>query len=182
MIALLYALLYIILIASSLAGLLFTGVVIALFIVRVPFAPTPKKNVKVIIDLLDLKPGQIFYDLGCGDGQFLIEAGRRGAKAIGFEISPWIYFKARLNILINQSPAQVFFKNFYHVKITDADRVFCFLITSVMPKVEKKLKAELRPGAKIVCYGFKLPNWQPDKIIYTNPYNRKASKIFLYTK
>ena len=179
---LLYSALFLILGFGLVVAFLTGASVIALFLVRVPFVPTPKKNVKMVIDALDLKPRNVFYDLGCGDGRFLIEAEIRGAKAIGFEISAWAYGKAILNIWRHQSKAKVIFKNFYPININDADAVFCFLLDSVMPKVETKLKKELKKGAKIVCYGFLLPSWPPKKIIETNPKDKKASKIYIYQK
>jgi hypothetical protein len=51
-----------------------------------------------------------------------------------------------------------------------------------MPKVEKKLLAELKPGAKIVCYGFKLPTWKPAKVIDLKPKDKRSSNIYLYIK
>ncbi len=154
----------------------------AILWVRVPFVPTPQKNVKLIIDQLALGPGQTFYDLGCGDGRFLIAAEKKGAKAVGFEVAPWAYVRARLNLLLRHSQAKVVYKNFYYAKITDADAVFCFLMDVVMPKVEKKLAAELKTGARVVCYGFKLPTWNPTKIIHLKPQDRKSSNIYLYIK
>jgi len=161
-------------------SLLIGASVIALFFTRVPFVPTPKRNVKIAIDQLELKPGQKFYDLGCGDGRFLIEAEKRGAQAIGFEISPWAHFLGRLNLWRHKSKAKILYKNFYHLNLSDADAIFCFLITDVMPKVEEKLKKELKPGAKIVCYGFKLPTWKPIKVVDLKPQNKRSSKVYLY--
>lgn len=163
-------------------SLLIGSSAIVIFIVRVPFAPTPKKNAKKIIDLLNLKPGQIFYDLGCGDGRFLIEAEKRGAKAIGFEVSPWAYFYARINLAWHKSKAKILYKNFYYASVTDADAIFAFLMDNVMAKVEEKLKKELKPGAKIACYGFKLPIWKPDEVIDLKPNEKKSSNIYLYSK
>ena len=175
-------LLFFIAVFYLLVALLIGSSAIVIFIVRVPFAPTPKKNVRKIIDLLELKPGQIFYDLGCGDGRFLIEAEKRGAKAKGFEISPYAYLRAKLNLAWHKSKAKVIYKNFYHEDIADADAVFAFLIDTVMPKVEEKLKKELKSGAKIACYGFKLPTWKPEKIIDLIPKDKKSSNIYLYNK
>ncbi len=165
-----------------LISLLIGSSAIAILFTKVPFVPTPKRNVKIIIDQLALKPGQIFYDLGCGDGRFLIEAQNRGAKAIGFEISLWAYLRAKINLLINKSQAKIFYKNFYQANLSNASGVFCFLMDTVMPKVEAKLKKELGIGAKIVCYGFPLPSWPPEKIIDLKPKDRKSSKIYLYRK
>ncbi|MFA6215576.1 MAG: methyltransferase domain-containing protein [Patescibacteria group bacterium] len=163
-------------------GLFTLASLIVLFFTKVPFVPTPKKNVKLIIDQLNLKPGQIFYDLGCGDGRFLIEAEKHGAKVFGFEISPWAHFRARLNLIIHQSRGKIFYQNFYFRPIADADAVFCFLMDNVMPKVEEKLLKELKPGAIVASYGFKMPNWSPEKIVDLKPFDKKASKIYIYKK
>ena len=92
---------------SLIASLLIGASVITLFIVRVPFVPTPKKHVKKIIDLYGLKPGQKFYDLGCGEGRFIVEASKRGAKATGFELAPWPFARAKANIFLNHSSAKI---------------------------------------------------------------------------
>jgi len=155
---------------------------IAIFFTKVPFAPTPQKNVKIIMDLFNLKPGKKFYDLGCGDARFVIEAEKRGAKATGFEISPYVFFQAKLNLLRHKSKAKLLYKDFYHQNISDASAVFCFLIDSVMPKVEKKLEKELKAGSKVICYGFKLPTWNPEKIIDLKPEDKRSSNIYLYVK
>ncbi|NUM25576.1 MAG: class I SAM-dependent methyltransferase [Candidatus Buchananbacteria bacterium] len=173
---------FVVLTAGTVAILLIGASAIVIFLVGVPFVPTPKKNVTLIINQLNLKPGEVFYDLGCGDGRFLIEAEKRGAKALGFEISPWAYLRAQINIFLHHSQAKVLYKNFYHANLKDADGVFCFLMDAVMPKVEKKLLAELKPGGRIVCYGFKLPTLTPNTIINLQPNNRNSSSIYLYVK
>ena len=173
---------YFIITVCLVISLLIASSAVAILFVRVPFVPTPKKNIALAISLLDLKPGQIFYDLGCGDGRFLIAAEKYGVKAVGFEISPWAYLRARLNLLLNHSQAKIYYKNFYHFNVSDADAVICFLLDTVMPKVEKKLQAEFKQGARVVSYGFAMPTWQPAKIINTNPANPKSSKIYLYLK
>ncbi len=156
--------------------------IIAFFFVRVPFAKTPQKNVKLIIDQLNLKPGNIFYDLGCGDGRFLIEAEKKGVKAYGFEISPWAYLRGQINLFFHKSQTKIFYKNFYNADLKDADVIFCFLMDKVMSNVEEKLKKELKPKALVVSYCFKMPNWQPIKTININKNDNKASKVYLYSK
>ncbi|MFA6255449.1 MAG: hypothetical protein WC675_05520 [Patescibacteria group bacterium] len=177
-----YIIVFIVAGATLVTGLLVGASIIALAFTKVPFVPTPKKNVKIVIDQFELKPGQIFYDLGCGDGQFLIEAESRGAKTIGFEVSPWAYAKGRFNLWRHKSQAKIIFKNFYDQNISEADAVFCFLIDTVMPKVEEKLKRELKLGAKIISYGFTMPSWPPVKIVEIKKGNKRASKIYLYQK
>jgi SAM-dependent methyltransferase len=151
-----------------------------LFLTRVPYAPTPKKMIEKIIKELNIKPGQLVYDLGCGDGRFLFAAEAKGAKAVGFEISPIVYLKARLTKLLKRSKVKINYKNFYSVDLSDADVVFCFLVDTVIPKVAKKLKKELKPGTKVVSYGFAFPNWEPTKVIIPALEDRTSSKVFIY--
>ena len=175
------AMLLVIVLASVIALFLLIGAIVVNIMVRVPYAPTQQERVKKIIDQFNLQPGQKFYDIGCGDGRMLLEAEKRGATAIGFEISPWAFLKAKLNIWLNQSSARVLYKNFYHVTMTDADAVFCFLINTVMPTVEKKLRAELRPGATVVSYAFPMPTWQPTQVLDVSAKGH-GSNVYVYVK
>jgi len=175
-----YALTYVILLVCFVAAFFIAGSFIALLVVGVPFASTPERNIEKALNLLELKPGDTLYDLGCGDGRALLAAERRGAKAIGYEISPWPYLKAQYNLFKAKSKAKIFLKNFYQVNISDADAVFCFLLNRVMDRVEKKLSSELKPGTKVVSYGFPFTTRKPSSTIDTNPENPNASKIYLY--
>ena len=181
-----YFILYLILLAVVVFSALATGLVlaglVAILWLKVPYAPTPRRHVDQIIDLFDLKPGQKFYDLGCGDGRFIAKATKLGAVSVGYEISPRVYWQTKIRLALANSQAKIVFKNFYQADLTDADAVFCFLIDKVMAKVENKLMAELKPGAKVICYGFALPTWPPEKIIDTNPAKPGSSKVYLYIK
>lgn len=162
------------------ALVLLTLSIVILFVIRVPYAPTPKQMIKKIIDELNIKPGQIVYDLGCGDGRFLLAAEAKGAAAVGFELSPVVFIKAKLTKFLKKSKIKVRYRNFYKADIADADVVFCFLVDTVMAKTEVKLKKELKAGAKVVSYGFAFPDWEPDKVIIPKLEDRTSSKVFIY--
>ena len=52
-----------------------------------PWLPTRMKKVRRMLELANVQPGELVYDLGCGDGRVLVTAARRyGAKAVGIEI------------------------------------------------------------------------------------------------
>ncbi len=156
--------------------------IVALLIVKVPFVPTPKRNLPLVMEALAIKPGERFYDLGCGDGRMVINAARKGAVAMGFDMSPWAYIQSRFNIWIANVQARVYFRNFFDRSLSDADVIFIFLVAGVMPALEEKLLRELKPGARVVSYGFAFPNWQAKNVIPTNSENPKASKIYEYQK
>ncbi len=143
-----------------------------------PFYPTPLSAIRDALREVHLKPGERFYDLGAGTGRALIVAGREfGARAAGYELSPLFYAIAKINLWLRRSRAELHFGNFLDADLRDADVVFCFLIGRVLPAVEEKLKAEIKPGTRIICYGFPLARMKPAKILPV----RQRWKLFLYS-
>ncbi|OGE14702.1 hypothetical protein A3F00_03525 [Candidatus Daviesbacteria bacterium RIFCSPHIGHO2_12_FULL_37_11] len=54
-----------------------------------PYVPTKMSRIRKVLKMANLKKGDIFYELGSGDGRVIIEAAKMGAKAYGIEQS-WI--------------------------------------------------------------------------------------------
>src|SRR3954469_23814654 len=53
-----------------------------------PFVGTPQPVVDKMLELANIRPGEVVYDLGCGDGRILIAAARKyHARGIGIELS-----------------------------------------------------------------------------------------------
>jgi cyclopropane fatty-acyl-phospholipid synthase-like methyltransferase len=51
--------------------------------------PTPQEVVERMLELAQVKKGDVIYDLGSGDGRIVVTAAKKyGVKAIGFEIDP----------------------------------------------------------------------------------------------
>jgi SAM-dependent methyltransferase len=130
------------------------GVVI---LVGAPYLPTMANDRKAALELLNLKKGQLLIDLGCGDGGMLVEAGKYGLRAIGYEINPFLYLIAWLRTLKFGSRVKVRFGNFWRADISLADGLFVFLIDRFMSKLDQKLKKEAKPGLKLVSHAFKIP-------------------------
>src|SRR3989338_11069432 len=62
-----------------------------------PWVPARGRDLKRIFKLAALKPGQIFYDLGCGDGKAVFYAAKNfRVRAIGVEFSFPLYLLCRL--------------------------------------------------------------------------------------
>jgi cyclopropane fatty-acyl-phospholipid synthase-like methyltransferase len=54
---------------------------------EVPFVPTPPEVVDRMLEMAQVKSGDVIYDLGSGDGRILIQAAKRyGVKGVGVEI------------------------------------------------------------------------------------------------
>ncbi len=173
------------LIILTIIALFFLVLVIYIFIIllytKVPFVKTPKKSINIILDKISISAKDTIYDIGCGDASMLIAIEKKfGAKTIGYEISPWAYALGRLNIYFHNSKTKILFKNFYKEDLSGATMVFCFLIVAVMEKVGRQLISQLKPGTKVISYGFHIPDWKPINTIDTNPKKPNSSKIFIY--
>jgi SAM-dependent methyltransferase len=131
-----------------------------------PFFPTPASAIREALREVGLKPGEVFYDLGAGNGKALLIAEREfGAHAVGYEISIAFYLIAKINLWAHRSYAKILFKSFWDADLRDADVLFIFLAERTMQKMQNKLKTGLKPGARLIVFAFPLPDHTPTKII-----------------
>ncbi len=117
--------------------------------------------------LAELKPGEIFYDLGAGDGRTVIMAAQEfGARAVGIELREDLAKKALQTVyqLGLQDRVTILHSNLFDVDISPADVVFLYLTTSANEKVKPKLEAELKPGARVVSHDYEIVGWKPAKV------------------
>jgi hypothetical protein len=86
---------------------LYTAFIVVIFLVlgtfalggilAAPWVPLWQKDIRRMLKLANVKPGETVYDLGAGDGRIVIMAGKEfGAKAIGYEIAILPYLAARV--------------------------------------------------------------------------------------
>jgi precorrin-6B methylase 2 len=130
----------------------------------VPFVPTPMPIVRTMLTLADLKPGQVVYDLGAGDGRFLIEAKKRekSIKAIGYEGAFGVWLLAKMWIFLSPvRDIRMVCGNFMKADLAEADVIFTYLSPHVMKALLPKFQKELKPGAKIISHAFRLPGMEP---------------------
>lgn len=123
--------------------------------------PSLKPHIQAAFDLLDLEKGQIIYDLGCGDGRFLAQAAKRGYKAVGFELNPFMFAISWVTTRRYRKNIKVHFANYWNQDISKADAVFVFLLTKYMAKLDAKIKQECKPDLKLASHTFKIPGKKP---------------------
>lgn len=160
--------------------LFFMSTIAMAFLSLAPWLPARKKDLKRIFKLADLKPGEIFYDLGCGDGKIVIYAAKHySAKAIGIELALPLYLICKIRQLFNyKKNITIKFKNLFQENLRDANVVYVFGMKSKLKnKLKQKLEKELKQGARVISYSFPIKGWTP-KII-DKPTERDL-KIYLY--
>lgn len=166
----------------ALVGLLFLTLLTAALAgwKAAPYVPTFQRDVRRMLKLAAVKPGELVVDLGAGDGRFLIIAAREfGARSVGYEFSilPYLVALLRMGLAGVRRQARVEYRDFFQVDLSSADVVTCFLTPKAMAKLEPKFKRELKVGCRIVSYAFKLPGWTPVEI---DKPKSNVGPVFLY--
>ena len=132
----------------------------------VPYVPTPPDIVKAMLKLADVKPHDVIYDLGCGDGRIAIAAAKEfGARAVGVDIDPKRISEAQENAKNAGVADRVKFMqgNLFGADIHEATVVTLYLLPTVNLQLKPKLLRDLKPGTRIVSHRFDMGDWKPDK-------------------
>lgn len=144
-----------------------------------PFYTTPRKVIKRIVNIFDLKSTDNFIDLGSGDGRVLFETYRQyRCKVTGYEISPMqlIYFKLiKLFTHPFNSKIEVKEESFFHADLSVYDAIYCCLPKDILDILEKKFKRELKKGCKVYTYREKLNTKETKEI------DIDGQKVYQYT-
>jgi SAM-dependent methyltransferase len=132
----------------------------------VPYVPTTEEAVQAMLQLADVKPVDVVYDLGCGDGRIVIAAAKNfGARGVGIDIDPTRIQEANRNAQKAGVENLVRFEegDLFKADIHEASVVTLFLLSSINLKLRPKLRSDLKPGARIVSNTFNMGDWKPDK-------------------
>ena len=154
-----------------------------------PYAATPDSVVEAMLKLARVGPDDFVVDLGSGDGRLVIAAARRfGARGLGVDIDAKLVEYAQRAAEREGVADRARFReqDLFETDLRDATVVTIYLLPQIMPRVAKKLEAELRPGTRVVAHDFQLPGWRierldafdvPEKRDYT--FNTRST-IYLY--
>ena len=133
----------------------------------VVYVPTPQAVVDKMLQMAAIKPGDVVYDLGCGDGRVVVTAAKRyGVKAAGFDIDPARIKESLANVHTNKVEHLVSIqqKDIFTLDLREATVVFLYLLPSLnvrlMPQLEK-----LKPGSRIVSHDFDMRGAKPLQVV-----------------
>jgi len=126
-----------------------------------PWAPwwrTNKKVAAAIGKMAGINSKDIVYDLGCGDGEVLLQAAKLGASGIGIEIDPSRALIAKLRIRKNNLQNKITIKkgNFFEEDLSKASVIIVYLVPKTLEKLLPKFKKELKKGTKIISYRYEV--------------------------
>jgi SAM-dependent methyltransferase len=130
------------------------------------FVATDLEVVHAMLEAAKVGPGDVVYDLGCGDGRIVITAARRyGARGVGVDLDPERIREARENAARAGVTDRVTFltEDLFSTDVSAATVVAIYLSPDVNLRLRPKLLRELRPGSRVVSHQFDLGDWRPER-------------------
>ncbi len=130
------------------------------------FVPTPQETVEAMLETARVNENDIVYDLGCGDGRFVITAAQKyGARGVGVDIDPERVKESTHYAKEQGVTDRVKFieGDLFETDIREATVVTLYLFWDLNVKLRPKLLSELKPGSRVVSYYFDMDDWRPDK-------------------
>ena len=131
-----------------------------------PYVSTPQPVVEEMLRLAQVGPTDNVYDLGCGDGRFIITAAEKfGARGVGIDLDPKRLAEAVSGARRAGVTGRVSFReeDLFKTDFSSATVVTLFLFAELNERLAPRLRSSLRPGARIVAYQFGIPGWPADE-------------------
>jgi len=155
---------------STLLGMLLAAVLVSSALGRKPdvgFVPTPPSAVERMVEMAEIRPGDLVYDLGCGDGRIVIAAAKQQKiKAVGVDIDPERVAESRENVRTAglESLVEIRQADVFDLDLSEADVVFLYLTPRLNARLMPQLR-KLKPGARIISYEFDMGNARPVEVV-----------------
>jgi cyclopropane fatty-acyl-phospholipid synthase-like methyltransferase len=152
---------------------------------EIPFVPTPLEVIDRMLELAEVKQGDVVYDLGSGDGRIVIRAAQKyGVRAVGIEMDTLLIDKARKEAKAAGVSHLVQFRkeDAMKVDLTQATVVTLYMLPWFNEAMKPSFKKYLKHGSRIVAHDFGIEGWQPDKTEkFSQPENKTGGYLHYHT-
>jgi 2-polyprenyl-3-methyl-5-hydroxy-6-metoxy-1,4-benzoquinol methylase len=129
------------------------------------YSPSGSEVVNRMLELAEVRPGDVVFDLGCGDGRIVIAAAKRyGVRGVGIDLDPQRIRECHQNAEAAGVERLVEFRqaDVMQVDCSAASIVMMYLPPKACLQLSARLLRELRPGARIVSHNADPGGW--DKV------------------
>lgn len=133
---------------------------------EIPFVPTPIEVIDRMLELAEVKKGDVVYDLGSGDGRVVIRAAKSyGVRGVGIEMDRLLLEKARNAARKEGVSHLVEFRSedALQADISPATVVTLYMLPWFNEAMKPRFKKYLKAGSRIVAHDFGIQGWPPDK-------------------
>jgi len=134
---------------------------------EVPFVRSTPEVIDRMLELAGVKPGDVVYDIGSGDGAIIIRAAKKyGVRGVGIEIDQDLVLKARNNAFREKVEHLVEFRvqDAFTADVSPATVVTLYMLPDFNAKLRPMLDRQLKPGSRVVSHDYPIEGWVPDKV------------------
>ena len=129
-----------------------------------PFwAPSEARSVARALRLADVRAGDRFIDLGCGDGRVLVAAAKGGAHVVGVETDEELVEVARRHLEEEGVSGTVLHGDAFDVEL-DADVIFSYLSPAILQRLRSRFQRCI-PGTRLVTIDFAVPGLKAARVV-----------------
>ncbi len=146
------------------------------------YVPTPDEVVERMLQMADVRPGEVVYDLGCGDARIPVAAAKKfGVKAWGFDINPVRVKESLENVEKNgvKDLVTIQQKDIFELDLSKADVITLYLLPQLNVKLIPQLE-KLKPGCRIVSHDFNMEGVKPKREATYTPPGGREHRIYLW--
>ena len=130
-----------------------------------PYVATPMSVVRRMLELTELREGDVLYDLGCGDGRIVVEAARGyGVRGVGVDLDPRRIEESR-HLARRHGVEQLVEFRVEDASATDlspASVVTLYLLPESNALLRPLMERQLAPGARVLSHDYEVPGWTPE--------------------
>jgi SAM-dependent methyltransferase len=134
---------------------------------EVPFVRSTPEVIERMLELARVKPGDVIYDIGSGDGAIIIHAAKKyGVKGVGIEIDQDLVARARNNAYREKVEHLVEFRaqDAFTVDMSPATVVTLYMLPEFNAKLRPIMDRQLKPGTRVVSHDYPVEGWAPDRV------------------
>jgi hypothetical protein len=145
---------------------------------------SPPETVDEMLRFANVSPGDVLYDLGCGDGRIVVAAAEKcEIRAVGVDINPKRISEAQAFARRHGLEDRV---QFIHgdariVDFSEATVVKLSLGADSNQRIVDRLRAQLCSGARIISRNFEINGWAPERTEESILANGAPTILYLWT-
>lgn len=136
----------------------------------VVWVPTNDALVDRMLRMAQVKPTDLVYDLGAGDGKIAIAAARDfGARSVGIEYNPDMVKLADCLVKANgvQDKTTILQGDIFETDFSKATVVTLYLLPELNVRLRPTI-LKMKPGTRVVSHSFLMDEWEPDERLSTD--------------
>jgi len=154
-----------------------------IFRYKAPWVPMYKRDLARLDQLLKLKPGNNFYDLGCGNGRVIFYLAKKYPQVnfTGVEISLTLFLICCLRKFAgNYKNVKLKLFDYMLLDLNQADYIYAFANKLTIEDLARKIEKEADKDLVVLSYCFPISSWKKFLVAEENKPGEKKNLFHIY--